>query len=137
MTATLVTLASMLATLVTLASILATLVTFALFIPTILTLLMLFSAGMYLFNHEAVVGMFSNFGYPTYIIYPYAAAKLLGVVAIWFVANKTIKEWAYAGFFFAFILAFFAHVMIGDGEQMGAIMAMILLIVSYIYSKKI
>ncbi len=103
----------------------------------LLTLLMLFSAGMYLFNHEAVVGMFTNFGYPTYIIYPYAAAKLLGVVAIWFVANKTIKEWAYSGFFFAFILAFFAHVMIGDGEQMGAIIAMILLIVSYIYSKKI
>ena len=103
----------------------------------LLTLLMLFSAGMYLFNHEAVAGMFTNFGYPTYIIYPYAIAKILGLVAIWFINNKVIKEWAYAGFFFAFILAFFAHVMINDGEQTAALIAMILLITSHVYSKKV
>ncbi len=103
----------------------------------LLSLLMMYSAYMYFFQHEAVKGMFTNFGYPTYIIYPYAIAKLLGLVAIWFVGNKVLKEWAYAGFFFAFILAFFAHYMIGDGEQMGAVVAMLLLIVSYIYSKKI
>ena len=103
---------------------------------SLLTLLILYSAGMYFFNHEQVATMFSNFGYPTYIIYPYAVAKLLGLIAIWFVGNKILKEWAYAGFFFAFILAFFAHIMIGDGQQMGAVVAMILLIVSYIYSKK-
>lgn len=102
----------------------------------LLTLLILFSAGMYFFNHEEVAGMFTNFGYPTYIIYPYAVAKILGLVAIWFVANKTVKEWAYAGFFFAFIFAFSAHIMIGDGEQMGAIIAMILLIISYRFYKK-
>ena len=103
----------------------------------LLTLLMLYSAGMYFLKHEMVKEMFTNFGYPTYIIYPYAVAKLLGLVAIWFMGNKLIKEWAYAGFFFAFILAFFAHVMIGDGEQMGAVVAMVLLVVSYIFNKKI
>jgi hypothetical protein len=103
----------------------------------LLTLLMLFSAGMYFFNHAEVASMFTNFGYPTYIIYPYAIAKLLGLVAIWFLGNKVIKEWAYAGFFFAFILAFFAHIMIGDGEQAGAIVAIILLITSYYTNKKI
>jgi hypothetical protein len=103
----------------------------------LLTVLMLFSAGMYIFNNAEVASMFANFGYPTYIIYPYAVAKLLGLVALWFISNKTIKEWAYAGFFFAFILAFFAHVMIGDGEQAGAIVAMILLITSYYTNKKI
>lgn len=102
----------------------------------LLSVLLLFSAGMYFFNYDEVAGMFTNFGYPTYIIYPYAVAKILGLIAIWFVANKTVKEWAYAGFFFAFIFAFFAHVMIGDGEQIPAVLAMILLIVSYIYSKK-
>lgn len=108
------------------------------YIATILlTLFMLFSVGMYFFNHEEVAVMFTNFGYPTYIIYPYAIMKLLGLIAIWFIGNKILKEWAYAGFFFAFILAFFAHVMIGDGEQMGAAMALIFLIVSYIYSKKL
>ncbi|MDX6747814.1 DoxX family protein [Polaribacter sp. PL03] len=103
----------------------------------LLTVIMLFSAGMYIFNHEAVAGMFTNFGYPTYIIYPYAIAKLLGLVAVWFLSNKTIKEWAYAGFFFAFIFAFFAHVMIGDGEQGASIAAMVFLITSYVTSKKI
>lgn len=103
----------------------------------LLTLIVLFSAGMYLFNHDEVAQMFSSFGYPTYIIYPYASAKLLGLVAIWFMSNKLIKEWAYAGFFFAFILAFFAHIMVGDGEQIGAILAMLFLIVSYVYSNKI
>jgi len=102
----------------------------------LLTLLMLYSAGMYFFNHAEVAGMFKSFGYPTYIIYPYAVAKLLGVFALWNPNFKLIKEWAYAGFFFAFILAFFAHYMIGDGNQTGAIVAMTLLIVSYIFSKK-
>lgn len=101
----------------------------------LLTVLLLFSAGMYFFNHDEIAGMFTNFGYPSYIIYPYAVAKILGLIAIWLVNNKTLKEWAYAGFFFAFILAFFAHVMVGDGEQMGVVIAMTLLIVSYIYKK--
>ena len=51
--------------------------------------------------------------------------------------NKHLKEWAYAGFFFDFILAFFAHVMSGDGEQTAALIAMVLLITSYVYSKKV
>lgn len=101
----------------------------------LLTILLLFSAGMYFFNHDEIAGVFTNLGYPSYIIYPYGIAKILGLIAIWLVNSKTLKEWAYAGFFFAFVLAFFAHVMKGDGEQMGAIMAMILLIVSYIFKK--
>lgn len=104
---------------------------------SLLTLLMLFSVSMYFFKHEDVSVMFESFGYPTYIIYPYAVLKLLGVFAIWNPNFKTIKEWAYAGFFFAFILAFFAHFMIGDGEQGGALLAFILLIISYIFNKKI
>ena len=102
----------------------------------LLSLLLLFSAGMYIFNHEDVAEMFKNFGYPTYIIYPYAIAKLLGIFALWNPNFDKIKEWAYAGFFFAFIFAFFAHLMIGDGDQMGALLAIILLIVSYIFNKK-
>ena len=102
----------------------------------LLTALMLFSVSMYFFNHDEVTKMFTSFGYPTYIIYPYAVAKLLGLVALWVPSFKAIKEWAYSAFFFAFILAFFAHFMVGDGEQGGALVAMILLVVSYIFNKK-
>lgn len=101
------------------------------------TLLMLFSAGMYVFNHEEIVKGFTSFGYPTYLIYPLATAKILGLIALWFFQKKTIVEWAYAGFFFNAILAFFAHVMIGDGEQVGAILAFVFLMTSYIFSKRI
>ena len=103
----------------------------------LLTLLMLFSVSQYFFNYEVIEGAFKSFGYPTYLIYPYGAIKLLGLVAIWFIPNKSLKEWAYAGFFFAFVLAFFAHYMIRDGEQMGALVATILLLTSYFTNKKI
>lgn len=103
----------------------------------LLTLLLLFSVGMYFFNHAEVAIMFPKLGYPAYIIYPYAVAKLLGLTAIWFISNQTLKEWAYAGFFFALVLAFFAHIMTGDGEQMGAVIAFVLLMTSYITYKKI
>ena len=43
---------------------------------------MLVSAGMYLFNHEMVREAFMHLGYPTHIIYPLAAAKLLGLAAV-------------------------------------------------------
>ncbi|WBX70476.1 DoxX family protein [Tenacibaculum retecalamus] len=103
----------------------------------LLTVMMLMSAGMYFFNNVEVSTMFEGFGYPSYIIYPYGVVKILGLIALWFFRGKFLNEWAYAGFFFAFILAFFAHVMIGDGEQFGAGIAMVLLITSYVYSKKI
>lgn len=102
----------------------------------LLSVLILFSAGMYLFNYKEVAQAFTSFGYPTYLIYPYAIIKLLGLFALWTPNLKGIKEWAYAGFFYAFILAFFAHYMVGDGEQAAALIAIVLLIVSYIFNKK-
>ncbi len=103
----------------------------------LLTLLMFFSVSMYLFKNADVQQMFTSFGYPIYIIYPLAAAKILGLFVIWNPKFTTIKEWAYAGFFFNFVLAFFAHFMIGDGEQTGAIIALVLVVISYIFNKKI
>ncbi len=97
----------------------------------LLSVLMLLSAGMYFFNHQMVADTFTRLGYPTYIIYPLAVAKILGLIAIWSKKSNTLKEWAYAGFFFDFLLAFSAHVNAGDGEYLPAIIAMVLLLVSY------
>ncbi|WP_299779367.1 DoxX family protein [uncultured Formosa sp.] len=102
----------------------------------LLTLILLFSVNMYIFKHDMVAKMFTELGYPSYIIYPYAVAKLLGLFAIWNPQFKVLKEWAYSGFFFAFILAFFAHVMMNDGGQMIALAALVLLVISYIFNKK-
>ncbi|EGV44997.2 hypothetical protein BZARG_309 [Bizionia argentinensis JUB59] len=103
----------------------------------LLSLLLLYSVSMYFLMYDDVAGQFTNFGYPTYLIYPYAVIKLIGVIVLWVPTLKIIKEWTYAGFFFAFILAFFAHYMIGDGEQIAAVLAIILLLVSYFFNKKI
>jgi hypothetical protein len=102
----------------------------------IFTMVMLLSASMYFFNHEFVKTEFIKLGYPTYIIYPYATAKLLGLIVIWNPKFNIIKEWAYSAFFFAVVLAFFAHIMINDGGEFMAIIAFISLITSYVFRKK-
>ena len=103
----------------------------------LLSAMLLMSAGMYIFNNEMIQQMFTGFGYPTYLIYPLAVLKISAVVVLLTQKNSKIKEWTYAGLFFDFVLAFFAHIMIGDGEQVGAILAIILLTVSYIYNNKV
>ncbi|MEM1219204.1 MAG: DoxX family protein [Bacteroidota bacterium] len=103
----------------------------------LLTLLMLFSAGMYLFNTEMIKEAFTALGYPTYIIYPLAIAKLLGLVAIWTRLSPTLFEWAYAGFFFDTLLAAAAHLMVQDGGQGAAFVGVVLVLVSYWASKRV
>lgn len=103
----------------------------------LLCLLMLMSAGMYLFNTTMVEGIFKSLGYPTYIIYPLAFAKIFGVLAILIKKSTFLKELAYAGFFFDFVLAFSAHINVKDGGHLTALIAIILVIISYIYDKKV
>lgn len=103
----------------------------------LLSILLLMSSGMYLFQNEMIQQVFQSFGYPTYLIYPLVVAKLSAVIVILSQKQSILKEWAYAGLFFEFVLAFFAHVMVNDGEQIGAVIAIVLLVVSYIFGKKI
>ncbi|BDD05560.1 DoxX family protein [Aureibacter tunicatorum] len=103
----------------------------------LLTMLMLLSAGMYLFNYEMVSETYINIGFPTFIIYPLAIAKILGLVAIWTNKSKTLKEWAYAGFAYDLILAVGAHVNVNDGEYFGAVIGLLILAVSYYADKKV
>ena len=103
----------------------------------LLTFLMLMSAGMYFLNHEEVAKTFEALGFPTYVIYPLAIAKLLGLVAIWTRKSKTLIEWAYAGYLFNFLLAASAHINIGDGEAVPAMVAVVLLFGSYFTGRKL
>lgn len=103
----------------------------------ILTAIILFSAGNYIFNNAFVREAFMSLGYPTHLIYPLALAKILGLVTILFLKNRTLREWAYAGFFFNTLLALLAHVAVGDGQFGGALVAFIAVIVSYTTRKKL
>jgi len=97
----------------------------------VLTLIMLFSVYNYFFNYQDISAFYEAMGYPTYLIYPLAIAKILGLVAVWGNFSKWLKEWAYAGFFFNTVLAFFAHYMISDGQHMGAVIAVVAVLLSY------
>ena len=98
--------------------------------------LILMSATMYIVKHDMVAAMFKSLGYPLHIIYPLALAKLLGVIAILTKRSQTLKEWAYAGFFFELILAAGAHIAVGDGGAGGAIAGLVLVMTSYFMEKK-
>ena len=103
----------------------------------LLSLSMIFSAGMYFFNYAHASEAFTRLGFPTYVIYPLAILKILGVIAIWTNKSPQLKQWAYAGFFFNFLLAASSHIRVQDGEFMGAAFALVLLVVSYYFDRRL
>lgn len=105
------------------------------FSTVLLALLLLFTAGTYLINHADVVVAFQELGYPSYLIYPLAFAKILAVVAI--ISNKVkfLKQLAYAGVFFNLALAFMAHAAKGDGAGLLAFIGLFLVGISWVFDK--
>ena len=89
-----------------------------------------FSAGMYLTKYEMVSGFFVELGFPIWLIYPLAVAKLLGVVAVLSRKQGVLTEWAYAGFFFDAVLAILAHGYAGHGWFGLSFIAAVLVLVS-------
>ena len=105
--------------------------------PGLLSALLVMSAGMYLFDNANVSATFESLGFPTFIIYPLAIAKLIGVTVLLIPKPHYLKDMAYSAIFFNVLLAFGAHMNVGDGEQMGAVMAFVLLMVSFFTYKKL
>ena len=97
---------------------------------------MMYSASMYFMNTEMVEGFFEHFNYPAYLVIPLAVAKVLGVIMVLWRGSQWLTEWAYAGFFFDVVLAFFAHYTAGDSVSFTLI-TMIALLVSYFFGKEI
>ena len=102
----------------------------------LMCLIFLFSASMYFIKTEMVKGFFEALNYPTYLVYPLAVAKILGIIAVLSDKSKVLKEWAYAGFFFDAALAAQAHIDANDGGAMMSIAALILVVVSRYFWKK-
>jgi len=99
----------------------------------IFSLFIMMGVGMYFGDYDMVKEMYTDLRFPTYLIYPIGIAKTLGVLTLWFVKNDTIKQWAYAGFTFNLLLGFSAHIAVKDNEFFGALLALILLWVSYFF----
>ena len=97
----------------------------------IFSLIMLMTIYNFIFNYEDTRASFSTLGISSVIIYPLAMAKILGLIAIWTRRFRLIKEWAYAGFFFDFILALILHINVSDGYWYLSVIALVFLIASY------
>lgn len=104
---------------------------------TILTAIMLYSIYHYFLNHDGIAGRFVYFGYPGYLVYPLAIAKTLGLTAIWGNFSRSIKEWAYAGFFFNTLLAVLAHYITDGNGYFLPVVALCCTLISYFTGKTI
>lgn len=74
-------------------------------------------------------------GYPTYLLTLLGIWKLLGVIAVLIPKFPLLKEWAYAGFFFAMTGAIFSHIASGNGfgEIFPSLLLFVLTIVSWYF----
>ena len=71
--------------------------------------------------------MLLQLGYPVYLLTILGIWKFLGVVAVLIPKFPLLKEWAYAGFFFAMSGAAFSHV--ASGHSVSAIFPSLLLLI--------
>ena len=114
------------------------------YITTILVSLMTIGgATQYLMMEERIVVAFSNemtgghnaLGFPSWLIIPMGILKVAGVLALWLpMIPKLLREWAYAGLFFNFLLAIGAHLFNpinpNDQDWYGGFIALVLISLS-------
>ncbi len=81
------------------------------------------------------VDMMTRLGYPLYFLTLLGIWKFLGVIAVLIPKFPVLKEWAYAGFFFAMSGAVFSHLAAGDEaiELFGPVLLLILTVVSWYF----
>ena len=92
-----------------------------------------FGGYVYLSGSPQAVQGFAHVGYPQQLRVILGIAKVLGAIALLYPGFPKLKEWAYAGFTFAWICAFFAHYLAHDGATViGPIVLLILLFISYV-----
>lgn len=79
--------------------------------------------------------MMAHLGYPLYFLAILGIWKILGVIAVLIPEFPLLKEWAYAGFFFAMSGAVFSHLAVGDGtkEFFGPTLLLILTVLSWYF----
>lgn len=74
-------------------------------------------------------------GFPVYFLTILAVWKLLGVVALFLPKFPLLKEWAYAGFFFAMSGALSSHIAVGNPvkDMAGPLLLLVLIALSWYF----
>ena len=77
----------------------------------------------------------TQLGYPLYLLSILGTWKILGVIAILIPKKPLLKEWAYAGFFFAMSGAIISHLSVGQPitEAMPSIILLLVTIASWYF----
>lgn len=106
-------------------------------IATVLLAVGMMQSGIFaVLRAKQWVDLVTHLGYPLYFLTILGVWKILGVIAILVPRFKLLKEWAYAGFFFAMTGALFSHLAVGDYNAkalLGPIFQAIFTIVSWYF----
>lgn len=98
----------------------------------VIAALMCFAGFSYLSGDPKAVQGFALAGYPQQLRIILGIAKPLGAIALIVPGFVKLKEWAYAGFTFAWICAVVAHYSMGQKvEAIFPVVLLVLLFVSY------
>jgi uncharacterized membrane protein YphA (DoxX/SURF4 family) len=92
-----------------------------------------FAGFAYLQGSPQVVQGFAHAGYPQQLRVILGVAKLLGAITLVVPGFPKLKEWAYAGFTFAWICAHIAHHLAKDGPtQYMPLVLLAIMAISYV-----
>lgn len=100
-----------------------------------LSLGMMSTGIVQLIKIEEEIDLMVHLGYPIYFLTILGVWKILGTVAVLVPKFPLLKEWAYAGFFFAMSGAIISHLIMGDEakEFFGPTLLLVLTVTSWYF----
>lgn len=105
-------------------------------IATIWLALGMISTGIVqLLKMDQDVDRMHDLGYPIYLLTILGVWKILGVIVILLPKMPLVKEWAYAGFFFAMSGAAISHIVVGSpaSEIFPSLLLLVLTVLSWYF----
>ena len=103
---------------------------------TVIVSVMLMFALMYLTGSEQVTTGFTTAGYPQHLRIVLGFAKPAAGIVLLLPGLLLLKEWAYAGAAFTWIMAVIAHYDAGDGVQVWSVPLVLLAMLGISYATR-
>jgi DoxX-like family len=100
---------------------------------TALAALALLGSLSYLTGSEQVVSGFAKAGYPQHLRIVLGIAKPAAAIVLLLPSLALLKEWAYAGVTFAWVMAFISAYSSGEGPQVWSLPPALLLLLAVSY----
>src|SRR5213593_1135580 len=110
--------------------------TIAYWASTGIVALMLLLALSYLSGADEVVKGFTKVGYPQHLRIVLGIAKPVAAIVLLIPGFARLKEWAYSGVTFAWIMAFIANYTAGEGPQVWSLPPILLALLMLSYATR-